>query len=344
VRHNERVLHLADHATGDTVDEIGCAMRMLTARAADYRQVRFTLDIPAAGNVVTGPAWYAPDAEALEAAAAIRPTFVFMHPQVPSVITPEVVEELRALCDPSCMIVQWTGDQHFEPTDAEQLWFVELGRVCDASLVVNTKHPVEYAALGVRHPGFLEVGIDEALWRPTPPTPNTPPIVCLANEYGQFDYTARNHAFAAAAAAFPGQFAVYGGGWEEQTAIPWRPYLQNADVPGIYSAARAALSISIRADLPRYTSNRLFYALGCGAIVLAERFPDCEGLGLRDGHNCFLWRGEDELRHCLATALGLATPTRRAMRIAARAVGLAHSWSARMGELQCIIDTVRSDR
>jgi len=267
VRGDERILHLANRNLDDAYDEVGRALRLLAESDADYRQVCFAPDAY-------------PDAEAFECAVEIKPTLVFMHPQCESVITPDVVEDLRPLCDPSCVIVQWTGDQHYEPADAGQRWFVELGRVCDASLVVNTRHPAEYEALGVRHPGFFEVGIDETLWCSATPTPGTPPIVCLANEYPQFDYSTRNHAFVSIACAFPNRFAVYGTGWETQTAIPWRPYLRNEDVPGVYSAARAALSISIRADLPRYTSNRLFYAMGCGAVILVERFPDCEGLGL----------------------------------------------------------------
>jgi hypothetical protein len=331
VRHDERVLHLANRHLDDTYDEVGRALRMLAGSDADYRQVRFMPDSY-------------PDAEAFEAAVAIKPTVIFMHPQCESVITPDVVEDLRPLCDSKCVIVQWTGDQHYEPADEGQRWFVELGRVCDASLVVNTKHPGEYAELGVKHPGFLEVGIDETLWCPAAPTPDTPPIVCLANEYPQFDYATRNHAFASIAAAFPDRFAVYGTGWENQTAIPWRQYLRNEDVPGVYSAARASISSSIRSDLPRYTSNRLFYALGCGAVILVERFPDCEGLGLVDGHNCLLWRDEEELHDDLERILRTRPEDWLAMRAAARELGVASSWAVRMGELQCIIDVIRSDR
>lgn len=331
VRHDERVLHLANRHLDDTYDEVGRALRMLAGSDAEYRQVRFMPDSY-------------PDAEAFEAAVAIKPTVIFMHPQCESVITPDVVEDLRPLCDPGCVIVQWTGDQHYEPAEEGQRWFVELGRVCDASLVVNTKHPSEYAELGVRHPGFLEVGIDEGLWTPATPTPNTPPVVCLANEYSQFNYATRNHAFASIASAFPGSFAVYGTGWEEQASIPFRPYLNNEDVPGVYSAARAVISSSIRSDLPRYTSNRLFFALGCGAVILVERFPDYEGIGLIDGHNCLVWRGENELHSHLERILRTRPEDWLAMRAAARELGMANSWSVRMGELQCIVDTIRGDR
>ena len=279
------------------------------------------------------------DVALLEAAEAIRPTLVFLNLQGPS-IGADFISELRPLCDPACVIVQWDGDQHHEPSDPRRQWFVDLGRVLDASLVVNVKHPAEYAALGVRHPGFLGCGVDENVWRPTVPAAGVPPVVTLANNWPQFDYAARNRTFAAVAAAFPDEFAVYGGGWESGAPFPTRPFLRNEDQAGVYAAARAVLSMSIRCDLPRYTSHRLFGALAAGAVTLVEWFPDCEGLGLVDGYNCILWHGIDELldklRHLPARPLE--------MRMAARRVGMLHGLGAWLGELMAVVDAVRRDR
>ena len=311
----------------------GCADRTshsylaaLERVAASYREVPIGTDFV--------------DVALLEAAEDIKPTLVFLNLQGPS-LSPEFIAELRPLCDPTCVIVQWDGDQHHEPADERRRWFVELGRVLDASLVVNVKHPAEYAALGVQHPGFLGCGINETVWRPTTPTPGTPLIVCLANNWPQFNYAARNRAFAAVAAAFPDQFAVYGSGWEGSGApFPTRPFLPNEDQAGVYAAARVALSISIRADLPRYTSHRLFGALASGAVTLVERFPDCEGLGLVDGLNCILWSGIDELLDKLHWL-----PLRPLeMQMAARRAGLLHSLPAFCGELTAIVDAVRGAR
>ena len=330
IRHDERVLMVVLQSTydGGTPRQF---LRALTSNPGDYREVSMTMDTY-------------PDAELLEAAAEIRPTIVFLALFRDSIITPEVISELRPLCDPTCVIVNYDGDQHFEPGHIGRRWFVDLGRVCDASLVVNTKHPVEYAAMGVHHPGYLAPLIDETIWRPTEPTPGTLPIVCLANNWPRLDYTGRNAVFAAIAATFPDQFAVYGQGWNGMEPFPVRPFLHNEDEAGVYSAARAALSISIRSDLPRYTSNRLFYALCSGAVVLAESFPDCDGLGLEDGHNCLLWHGWDELRAHLKRILCTRPEDWLAMRAAARGVGLLHALPAFLGALAAIVDAVRGAR
>jgi hypothetical protein len=84
----ERVLHIADRRPDDTDNEVGRAFRRLAARPADYRQVN-----------LADPSIIA-DAEALDLAAELRPTLIFLHPQRESLFTPEVIGELRALAAP----------------------------------------------------------------------------------------------------------------------------------------------------------------------------------------------------------------------------------------------------
>jgi len=270
---------------------------------------------------------------------------VLLNPQRESVVTPEVIADLRPLCAPGAVVVNFTGDQHGAPDDPVNAWLVALGRACDATLVPNVAQPARYAALGVRGPGFLAAAADPTTWRPAAPTPGTPAIVCLANRWPALDaaYAARTAMFKMVAAAHPDGFAVYGRGWEG-TDVPARPFLRNADEAGVYAAARAALSASIRADLPRYTSNRLFYALAAGAVVLAERFPDCEGLGLIEGVNCWLWTDPDDLLCLLATVLDSGYDG-EPLRAAARELAVEqHAWSVRASELLAIVDAVRGAR
>lgn len=334
-RGDERVLHVGLGAifSPDEVRSATGALRRLAGSDADYRAVPMATDSTL-------------DADALEAAAALRPTLVFLQPQCASVLDPAWVADLRPLCDPDAVVVNWTGDQHAEPGEPGLAWLEELGRAVDATLVVNTKHPAELAARGVRHPGYLQVGVDTDLWRPTAPTPGTPAVVCLANRWPAYraKYAARDACFARVAADHPGGFAVYGHGWDGQDEVPHRPLVPCAAEAGVYSAARAALSISIRCDLARYTSNRLFYALASGAVVLAERFPDCEGLGLLEGVNCWLWRDLDDLECLLGTVLDPGHDD-APLRAGARALALeGYSLAAFAEHLAAIVDAVRAER
>ena len=256
-RRDERVLFVPWRSTGCLDREPLSSFPALTAApATDYREVRI------------GDEDF--DTVVFDAADAIRPTLIFFNLQGPA-LSPEFICDLRRAGDPSCVIVQWDGDQVFKPRDEVRRWFVNNGRACDATLLVNTQEPTEYAELGVRHPGFLECfGVDGGIWRPQPPTPGTPPIVCLASYWPQYDakYGRRERIFAAVAAAFPDQFAVYGENRGRAHApFPTRPFLRPHEEAGVYSAARASLAISNCNDLPRYTSNRLFYALASGGVV-----------------------------------------------------------------------------
>lgn len=333
LRSDERVLHIALRNATDKQEGLDRALRSI---ASEYRDVSWTAYSPEVRGYAI-----------LDAAREIKPTLVFMQLHCP-VLDAGGIRMLRDLCDPNVVIVNWDGDQHYQPHDIERQWFVEIGREERvASLVVNTRHPAEYAAMGVRHPGFLGVGIDQRVWCPVTPTPGTPEVVFLANFYQSWGskYKQRLKIVTNMIRTWPNSFALYGVGWESvMHGQCTRPFLSNHEEAGVYSGARAALSISICNDLERYTSNRLFYGLASGAIMLVEAFPDVEGLGVEDGRNAFLWRTWDDLAGLVQHTIGpwCASEEQRQMRRAARELGLLHSWDAHMPELLAIVDAVRA--
>jgi hypothetical protein len=277
-------------------------------------------------------------------AAMLRPTLVFLQIQRRSAITPDVIAELRGLCDPDVVIVDWDGDQHHDADSPERAWFRELGAACDTSLVVNTAHPTVYANMSLRNPGYLQIGIDPLLYHPHAiPTPGTPAVVMLASRYaGYSPYKRRQDIVDTLERRYgAGGFGVYGGGW---TGPSGHPMLNQDHEAGVYSAATSAISMSIRADLPRYTSDRLFRALASGAYVLVERFPDMAGLGLIDGVNCRAWSGWGELENHLIQAEPRDHEYTRIRHAAADLALALHTWDARMPELLWIVDAVRAMR
>ena len=325
--HTERILHLSlyphePHARL-SLDTIAGCYRMVYWRGKDQ------------GELV---------AEAVAAAQAIRPTLVFMQLQVPGVLEPEHIEIIRGHCAPEVVIVNWDGDQHYEPRSKEREWFVRLGRVCDTSLVVNTEHPEDYTDCGVRHPGYLQIGIDPTVFHPVPPAQGVPNIVLLANG-GHPVHRVRTQFVHELAACFgPERFGVYGAGWDRSRIQAARPALGLHHEAPVYAAAEVALSLSARNDLPRYTSDRLLRLLASGGVPVVEEFPDSEGLGLVGGWNCLLWHGWPELAACLQTALEMGQDERQAMRDAAVMQSRDHAWPARMLELLAIVEAVRADR
>jgi hypothetical protein len=342
-RDDERVLHIA---LRDDFEPQPALERALRSIASEYVQVDWQALERKPGGLA---------APLLEAAAALKPTLVFAQIQRANALSGQLMARVRDLCAPSVVVTSWDGDMHNEPEDKGRQWFVELGRECDCNLTVETGYQARYAALGVRHPGYLQIGIEEQWYKPSPPTPGVPPIVLLAGNYPSLatnpgGYASRLDIAKRCQDVYgPEGFAIYGSGWQDWPCA--RPFVRQPEEAGVYAAAVAALSISIRHDLPRYTSDRLFRMLASGAVCLVERFPDCEGLGLDNWDNCVLWDGWDDLRSVLYALFhgghefGRYDGNREAyMRQQSARLGLEHTWQARMPELLACVYAVRDSR
>lgn len=323
----ERVLHIALKDDFEQQPGLSTALKSLTERN-DFSEIPWPAHTHNLSNMI------------FEAAKRIKPTLVFMQIQRSNVITSDVINTLRSLSDPRCVVVHWDGDQHYEPTDPERSWFVELGRFCDTSLVCNTRHPHAYRTLGVKHPGYLQIGTDDR-WLPAAPTLHTPSIVFLAGGYPGYIWR-REVVSRLEKWLGPSEFGVYGNGWDGFQSA--RPFVRQTLESGVYSGSKAALSMSIRSDLPRYTSDRLFRALSSGALVMVEEFPEMEGLGLNES-NCLKWTSWEDLKLRIEGVFSGEMRKQTAMRKAAFDLAQDHhQWSHRMPELMAIVDAVRRAR
>jgi hypothetical protein len=305
----ERILHVALRT--DFEKQLGLD-KALRAASSDYRDV----DWQKAGNAAEA---------ALCAASEIRPTLVFMQLQCGGVLEPRDIAALRPACDPQVIIVNWDGDQHHEPEDEARRWFVELGRACDASFVTNRNHPYTYKEMGVRNAGYLQIGYDHEIYRPVEPWPDVPPVVFLGSRYPS--HQRRNDVIEHVAAQLGSRFAAYGNGWP---AAYGRPMLKQHEEPHVYTAAKAAISMSIRKDLTCYTSDRLFRIMGSGGVALVEWFPGMLFLGVTH-ETSIAWSGPELLVNAIRLALGEDTSKIRTA--AAETARYQHAWDVRVDEL-----------
>lgn len=341
-RRDERVLHVCLRVPGDPQAALAAALKSISS---DYVEVDW-MKVKQAGESVADVACVL--------ARLQRPTLVFIQAQTPGVLDWTGIAKLRPLCAPNCVFIQWDGDQHHAPDAPQREWFVNLGRACDVSLICNTEYPLVYDRMGVRC-GYLNIGVDADIWQPTTPDIKAPPIVLLASNYAHIEkYSRRVAAARMLSARFPTAFAAYGYGWELDGRVTGRPFVPHEREAPIYSKALAAVSISIRNDLPRYTSDRLFRCLASGVPTLVERFPDMEGLGLRDGTrdpswaegaNCYAWSTLDELSALVCWVLdGCGRELLKMAGERGRQLALTHTWQARMAELAAIVESLRLER
>jgi hypothetical protein len=329
-RRDERVLHVCLRVPNDSQTALAAALRSISS---DYIELDW-MQTKQAGKSV---------GDVLCTLARLqRPTLVFIQVQTANILDAGDIARLRPLCAPNCVIMQWDGDQHHPPEAPQRDWFRNLGSGCDVSLICNTQYPLVYDRMGVRC-GYLQIGVDADLWKPTTPDPKGPSIVLLASNYAHLKgYTRRIAAARMLTARFPTAFAAYGYGWEMDQRVNGRPFVLHEREAPIYSKALAAVSISIRNDLPRYTSDRLFRCLASGALTLVEAFPDSEGIGLRHGHNCLVWSELRDLEAIVEDVLAHPTEaTWSLIRQEARQLAMTHSWDARMHELSAIVEAIR---
>lgn len=335
VKGDERVLFATLRNSNNPGVALSRALRSMTVNGGAYREQDWRTLPPRACA-----------AALIQFAREIVPTIVFLHLQRGGTFcTPEFVHALRAQCDPRVVILTWTGDRFHAPGDPDSRWVVDLGKVCDASLGVTTGDAEAYARLGVRHPGFLACGFDPDVYRPVEPAPDVPEIVMLANHHRNLvAYEPRKELCQWLSATFPGKFRVYGFNWEKTIGVASHPQLSIDKEAGIYAACKVAISMSMRNDLERYTSDRLLRMLGCGVLSCVEEFPDYAGLGLEHGINCLMWRDRDGLELLLRQVLGGEIPHADEIRRGARELSKLHTWDAHMGELMAIVDAVRAIR
>lgn len=336
-RRDERVLYVGIHPEGDPRNPTAKTLRELTT----------------AGGVFCEVCWaaYQPEdvaAVVTDVAYKLRPTLVFLElKRAGTGVTPELLRALRPLCASDCVIADWDGDQ-LSPLDSpHRQWFVDLGRECDTSLLVNTGEQAALLKLGVQRPGFLEVGVDAELYRPTAPTPGTPLLVFLGNHGSADVYRRREDILRRLQGCgdfgiYGRDLGIYGRGWEK-AGLAGRPFMAPEQESGIYAAAKAAVCMSVHNSVPRYTSDRLFRALASGAVCLVEDFPDCEGLGLLHCGNALLWQDQRSLETLVDWALE-HPGTFAEVRADARSLALDHTCQARTHELAAILEAVRVGR
>ena len=208
--------------------------------------------------------------------------------------TAQVLKWVERLKNNGCKVINWTGDMR----NSTPQWMVEFSKYVTVTAFSNQRDVDHCNSIGIPAK-FLQIGIDDRIFTPKGEIIQVPPVVFLANNYGnQFPLSGfRKEIALAAKLAFGNDFGLYGNGWTNGNGSFNHSQHEEAKA---YRGAKVAISCS-HYNSNRYTSDRLFRMLGCGVASVVHEY---EGVynDFSFGLRTFKTISEmiEEIRHLLA--------------------------------------------
>ena len=288
----------------------------------------------------------------VDAVATFKPTLIFMQLQRPNVLTPSTLAEVRKVCRANHpVIATWCGDvgDYNGPFRTQNdRWAYELSPYCDLMLYSSMSQVRAHRSRGMHNAAYLQIGYDEHRFFEGPDDHYGArfDVVFLGTKYEEHrwlsipanDVRLRTIAVTELRSKLGGRLGLFGAHWSGGCSP-----LASALSGDAYRAAHMALSVSVCSNLERYSSDRLFRSLACGAAVLMKRFSDWGSFGLEHERNVLAWDSSSELLALVNEWLD----ERRAPGL--RKIGLAgaklarehHSWGCRILEFYPLIVAAR---
>jgi glycosyltransferase involved in cell wall biosynthesis len=188
-----------------------------------------------------------------------KPDIIFMQIQTPDVITPEIAKQLNGFK------VNWTGDVR-ENID----WYIDVAPYVNVTLFTNMDDVYTLRKKKLKA-DFLQVSVDEKIYKPDGKYVEFAPIVFFGNNYGkQFPLSEyRYNIVTQLKRDYGNQFAIFGSGWNGLEAGNLNGKQEQEAM--ILRGAKIALSIS-HFDRERYFSDRLLRAMFCGCVVISHKY------------------------------------------------------------------------
>jgi len=176
---------------------------------------------------------------------------------------------VKRLKENGCKVISWTGD--IRATTPQ--WMIDFAPYVSITAFSNQRDVDYCRSLGIKSE-FLQIGIDDRIFTPIGEKIPSPEIVFLANNYGnQFPLGQyRREVVQYLSSRYGSKFGVYGNGWSNPSGNLNSD--QNLEA-ALYRNAKVAISVS-HFNVDRYTSDRLFRALGCGIATLVHEYPNME--------------------------------------------------------------------
>lgn len=248
----KRILHIGMHHDGNAT------LSEALASLGDYRRIDWKNMLPMGKNYIR----YKVISECLE----FQPDLVFMQIQTPDIIDANTI---RQMCG---VVVNFTGDVRMPIPK----FYYDMGRECSLTLFTNVDNARQMMEDGISA-GYLQMGFNHHIFTPKGEIESKDiDIVFFGNNYsGVFELSDyRLQMVMALKDKYNERFHLYGGGWPHGLSngnLSNDPHAEAA----IYRRSKIAINLS-HFNLRRYSSDRIFRAMGSGCFTISHRYPGIE--------------------------------------------------------------------
>lgn len=198
----------------------------------------------------------------------------------------QYLKSLGAFC------INWTGDKRH--TTPKYCW--DYAPYVDITCFSNMEDVENMRKMGFKSE-FMQIGYDNALYYPDPNVQKDIDICWMGNNYGHFPLSnLRVEMVRELKRTYGDRFKAFGIG------CPDGNFMGNQKGEAdIYRRSKIAINLS-HFDSERYTSDRMFRALGSGCCVLSHAFKGWQNDFLH-GHELVIWNDIDHLKQLINECL-----------------------------------------
>lgn len=222
--------------------------------------------------------------------------------------------------------INWTGDVR---TPLPQ-WFKDVAPFMNVTLFTNMVDVEHMRSLGFRS-DYLQVGFPDKIFNRKAEVKECADIVFMANNVGGFPLSSfRKQMVDILKLRYGSKFRVYGIGWPGYDAI----HDQNEEVK-FYRGAKIAINLS-HFNYKRYSSDRLFRAMGSGCFVLSHNYDEIEK-EFEPSNHLVTWSNFEQLTNFIDYYLVNESERKSIARRGYDHVHKNHSWKARVPEIERIL-------
>lgn len=215
---------------------------------------------------------------------SFQPTIVFIQIQNYG-LTAEVLKKLRAS---TAYVINWTGDVRYPIPE----FYFQYAPYVDVTSFSNMTDVKTFRQYGYKTE-YLQIGYDQEIYTPEGEAFQVEDIVFMGNNTRGFPLsTYRAEMVQFLKRHYGSRFGVYGNNWDSLTSGNYNG--QQHGEASVYRGAKIAINCS-HFNYERYSSDRLFRALGCGVCVLSHNYQQIENDFIPDKH-LVIWDDFDGLK------------------------------------------------